>query len=65
MKFSQAEFIIDASYAKELRQKINVFRQVTGTHKNIFLTMVTTYGVINNVYSQELQAITLTLDDLF
>ena len=65
MKFSQAEFIIDASYAKELRQKINVFRQVTGTHKNIFLTMVTTYGVINNVYSQELLAITLTLDDLF
>ncbi len=65
MNFSQSEFIIDSAYAKELRQKINVFRQVSGTRKNIFLTMVTTYGVIDNAYSQELQVITLTLKDLF
>jgi len=65
MKFSQSEFIIDASYAKELRQKINVFRQVTLTRKNIFLTMVTTYGVVNNAYSQELLTNTLTIEEMF
>lgn len=39
IKFSQGEFTVDASYAKELRRKIDVFRQVTNTRKNIFLTI--------------------------
>ena len=65
MKFSQSEFTIDATYAKELRQKITVFREVTGTKKNIFLTMVTTYGITDNTWSQELHPGNLTLDALF
>lgn len=65
MKFSQSEFTIDAAYAKKLRQKITVFREVTGTRKNIFLTMVTTYGITDNAWSQELHPDNLTLDALF
>jgi len=65
MKFAKAEFTLDASYAKELRQKIEVFRHVTGTRKNIFLTMITTYGVTNNAYRKELLASVVTLDALF
>jgi hypothetical protein len=65
IKFYQGEFTLDAAYANELRRKINVFRQVTGTRKNIFLTMITTYGVTNNAYRKELVSNVLTLDALF
>jgi len=65
MKFSQSEFTIDSAYAKDLRQKTEVFRKATGTKKNIFITMVTTYGVNNNPYCKELVANSLTINDLF
>ena len=65
MKFSESEFAIDKKYAADLRRKLQVFRQVTGTRKNVFLTMVTTFGVTDNAYAKELVANSLTLEDLF
>ncbi len=65
IKFSQGEFTVDASYAKELRQKIEVFRQVTKTRKNIFLTMMTTYGVTDNIWRKDVVTNVLTLDAFF
>ena len=38
IKFSQGPFTITKSYAKQLRQKVEVFKQVSGTKKNVFLT---------------------------
>jgi AAA+ ATPase superfamily predicted ATPase len=65
MKYSKIAFTIDKRYAADLRRKLDVFRSVTGTRKNIFLTMVTTFGVKNNAYAKELVANSLTLEDLF
>ncbi|MCD4698586.1 MAG: ATP-binding protein [Bacteroidales bacterium] len=65
IKFSKAEFIIDSAYAKNLRQKIDVFRRVTNTRKDIFITMISTFGIKDNAYAKELVANSLTLDDLF
>jgi len=65
MKFYNSEFTIDAAYSKELKQKIEVFRKQTGTRKNIFLTMVTPFGIKQNEYSNELEVIDIKLDDLF
>ena len=65
MKFSESEFTIDKKYAGDLRRKLQVFRQVTRTRKNVFLTMVTTFGVTNNAYAKELVANSLTLEDLY
>jgi AAA+ ATPase superfamily predicted ATPase len=65
MKFSETEFTINKKYAMELRQKMDVFRKVTGSRKNIFLTMVTTFGVTDNAYAQELVANSLTMEALF
>lgn len=65
MKFSESEFIIDKRYATDLRRKIDVFKRITGTRKNIFLTMVTTFGVRSNAYANELVSNSLTLDDIF
>lgn len=47
MKFSNTEFEITKSYAKELQTKMNVFSEKTKTRKTLFLTMVTTNGVKN------------------
>ena len=40
MKFSESEFTVDADYAKNLRQKKEVFQNVTKTRKTIFITMI-------------------------
>ncbi len=65
MKFSESEFVIDKKYANSLRQKVNVLKKVTGTKKNILLTMITTFGVKDNNYYKELVQNTVVLDDLF
>lgn len=64
MKFSDNPFVIDKKYDEELRNKIGVFKAVTGTTKAIQLVMVTTYGVKENKYSNILQN-QITIDDLF
>jgi hypothetical protein len=56
MKFSEGVFTIDKRYAEELRQKRETFRRMTGTRKNLFVAMVTTYGVADNAYAKELVA---------
>ncbi len=60
-------FVIDRKYAEDLRRKIEVFQRVTGTRKNVLLTMVTTRGLKDNTYAEELvaEANSLTLEDLF
>jgi hypothetical protein len=64
MKFSINTFAIDKKYAEELRNKISVFKQETGTKKSVLLTMVTTYGLKANNYSSLVQN-SLTMDVLF
>ena len=65
MKYCEAVFTIDKSYARDLRQKRDVFLRVTGTRKNVFLTMVTTFGITDNAHARELAVNPLTLEDLF
>jgi len=65
MKFSEGQFTIDKPYAGELRQKRDTFRRVTGTRKNIFLTLVTTFGITDNTYAKELVANSVLADELF
>lgn len=65
MKFSEAPFVIDKAYARELRQKRDAFRAGTGTRKAIFLTLVTSAGLIENEYSRELVAQSVMIDALF
>jgi len=64
MKFSINIFAVDKKYAEELRNKISVFKQETGTRKSVLLTIITTYGLKANSYSALVQNI-LTMDALF
>jgi hypothetical protein len=65
MKFSTSEFTIDKSYAAELRSKQDVFRGNTKTNKTLFLTLITTYGVKQNIHYTGLVQKELTMDMLF
>lgn len=64
MKFSVNEYVIDKDYSETLRNKIELFRSETGTKKALQLTLVTTHGVKQNMYSNQVQS-QVTLDDLF
>ena len=65
MKFTDAPFTITARYADELRNKLAVFREATGTRKALRLVLVTSYGVNENAHARELVDEVLTLEDLF
>ena len=65
MKFHNEQYAITKGYATEIRNKLNLFRKSTGTQKNIFVTMITTYGVKENQYSLELVQNSLTMECLF
>lgn len=65
IKFSTEPYVITKSYARQLRQKIAVFRTETGTKKAIFLTMITTYGVYENEHARGLVQNDLDMEVLF
>ena len=56
MKFSISPFIIDKKYDAELRNKVGTFRTETQTKKSAFLTMLTTYGLQDNSYADNVQS---------
>ena len=64
MKFSIKEFAIDKDYEAVIRNKIETFREESKTKKALQLTMITTYGVERNMYSNRVQS-EVVLDDLF
>ncbi len=51
MKFSVSPFSIDKRYSENLRNKMDNFKQTTQTKKVLFLTLITTYGMAQNKYS--------------
>jgi hypothetical protein len=65
MKFSVGDFEITKGYAKELGNKLRVFREHTKTRKTLFLTMVTTYGLKNSKNNVGLVQNEITMDALF
>ena len=64
MKFSKAEYTITKDYDMSLRQKLEAFRIGTNCRKAIHLTMVTTYGLVDNAYAETVQN-SVVMDDLF
>lgn len=64
MKFSKKEYSIDRKDKEDLENKIEAFQGETKTRHTVLLTMVTTFGVKANSYSDIVQK-TVVLDDLF
>ena len=64
IKFSEGPFTITKAYAEELRRKIQVFKDVTGMKKNVFLAFLTTHGLTKNAYARELSDLSITTNCL-
>lgn len=64
IKFSSNEYEIDKVCDMDLRNKVNLFRSVTKTRMTIIVTMITTYGVKKNMYSNYVGR-EVCMDDLF
>lgn len=65
MKFYNAEFTINAKYANELRSKMAVFNEQTRTRKTIFPTLISTFGLKENVHSNSLEILDIKCEALF
>jgi hypothetical protein len=65
LKFSKDPYSITKAYRAELEKKLSAFRTTTKTRKSVFLTMITTFGLEENIHSIGFVQNTLTMDDLF
>ena len=65
VKFHNDEFELTNSYAKQLREKVNIFKAKTQTKKNVFTTLLTVYGVKKNEYYLESVTNEVKIEDLF
>jgi hypothetical protein len=65
LKFHNAEFEIKKEYAKQLSEKINIFKEKTKTKKNIFLTLLTANGAKKNEHYLSIVTNQIALEDLF
>ncbi len=65
IKYTDKPFTIDKQYAEKLKQKVEVFKKITRTNKQIFLTMISANGIKNTMYSKEIIDGLMALDDLF
>jgi len=65
IKSSFDKFSIDKAYAENLKNKVTVYRNQTKTKKQIFIAIISIYGLAKNEYSEELVTNEITLKDLF
>lgn len=63
-KFAADEFTVDKAYAQALRHKRSAFINETGTRKAAHTTLISTFGLRRNEYSNEIP-FQLDLDGLF
>lgn len=64
MKYASAGYTITKKVDMDIHNKIQDLVTATGTRYAIHPTLVTTYGLVDNLYSGDIQAV-VTLEDLF
>ena len=64
MKYSPDEFTVAAKVEEDIRHKIHDFQLVTKTRSAVHATLVTPYGLRQNLHAWVAQAV-VTGDDLF
>lgn len=63
-KFTSEPFAITQEYAERLQSRRETFRAATGTRKSLHTTIITTFGLKRNKYSQTVNR-EVDMDDLF
>ena len=64
LKFHKENFILTKAYAEEVRSKVAAFKLATKTKKQIFLTFLTTFPILENKHSSLVDQ-KLTMEVLF
>ncbi len=64
MKYSNTEYTINKKDDSDIRRKVSDLRAGTKTKYAIFPTLITTYGLLDNGYSGNIQSV-IIMDDLF
>ena len=64
MKYSASQYEITKAYDEKMIQRREIFRQETKTRKALYLTMITTHGILPNKYSDDIQS-EVTMEELF
>ncbi len=65
MKFYNGIFAINKPEYENIKNKVTQFKEGTKTRKNVFVALITTYGVLENANSLEIITNSLTMDCLF
>jgi len=65
IKYYSGIFEITKKYADDLRNKIQSFKEHTETKKNVFLTMVSIFGIKNNKHFLSVVTDQILVEDLF
>ena len=65
VKFYDSEFEMTKTYAQQLLDKVSIFKAQTRTKKNIFITMLSVFGVKKNEYYLSAVTNQLLIEDLF
>ena len=64
-KFSDDVYELTKKYAAELKEKVRLFKRHTRTKKQVFLALVTTYGMKRSPHAVGLIDQVVTMEDLF
>jgi hypothetical protein len=64
MKYSNVEYTLTETEDRKIKKRINDLILYSGTKSAVFPTLITTYGLVENSYSGNIQSI-VTMDDLF
>ena len=64
MKYSNSHYTFTKEDDEKMRRRINDIQLVTETKYAIFPTLITTFGLVDNSYSGDIQSL-ITMDDLF
>lgn len=65
IKHTEQPFAIDKAYAKNLLNKMEIYKHQTKTNKQIFIALITASGMKPTMYSEELISNVVILEDLF
>jgi uncharacterized protein len=65
VKFYNTEYEVSETYARQLLHKATIFKEKTRSKKNVFITMLTVFGVKKNEHYLMSVTNQLLIDDLF
>jgi len=65
IKYTDKPFVIDKKCYQNILNKINSYKIIAKTTKQIIVTFISARGIKSSIYSKELLDSVVTLDDLF